>query len=95
MHRRCPPNGFDQQGPYVLVVDDQNVVQRRGVKLGMQLDDQRIVEEGLQKSDWVIVSGLLRAIPGRKVNPQKETTSDAAGSSASKAPQTEAGKTAQ
>lgn len=86
--------GFDQQGPYVLVVDDQNVVQRRGVKLGMQIDDQRIVEEGLQKSDWVIVSGLLRAIPGRKVNPQKETTSDAAGPSASKAPQTEAGKTA-
>ena len=28
--------GYDQQGSYVLVVDDKNVVQRRSVKLGAQ-----------------------------------------------------------
>ena len=32
--------GFDQLGPYVLVVDDKNVVQRRGVKLGTKVKDR-------------------------------------------------------
>ena len=86
--------GYDQQGPYVMVVDDQNVVKRVAVKLGAQVDDNRVVEEGLQKSDWVIVSGLLRAIPGKKVNPQKETAQEAAGAKTSQARPTAPGKSA-
>jgi RND family efflux transporter MFP subunit len=86
--------GFDQLGSYVLVVDDNNVVKRLGVKLGMQMDDYRMVEEGLQESDWVIVSGQLRAIPGKKVNPQKRTTPASVDKKDPPAPQTESGKTA-
>lgn len=85
---------YDQQGPYVLVVNDKNVVQRRGVKLGMQVDDNRVVDEGLQESDRVIVSGLLRAIPGKEVNPQKGKAPGEAGPKASPAPHTESGKSA-
>jgi RND family efflux transporter MFP subunit len=65
--------GYDQLGSYVLVVDDKNVVERRGVKLGPQEDNYRVVAEGLKEEEWVIVNGLLQAIPGRKVTPEKET----------------------
>jgi len=50
-------------------VDDNNVVERRPVKLGIQADDNRVIEEGLSDQDWVIVTGLLRAIPGNTVKP--------------------------
>jgi RND family efflux transporter MFP subunit len=65
--------GFDQQGFYVLVVDDKNLVERRGVTLGTQVDDLRVVEEGLKSDEWVVVNGLLRAMPGRPVTPQKQS----------------------
>jgi len=65
--------GYDQQGPYVMVVNDKKVVERRAVKLGTQDDDYRVVAEGLGGDDWVIVNGLLRAIPGKQVTPEKET----------------------
>jgi len=32
-----------------------------------------VVESGLKPDDRVIVSGLLRAIPGQKVDPQMQT----------------------
>jgi RND family efflux transporter MFP subunit len=81
--------GYDQQGPYVLVVNDKNVVERRGVKLGSQEDDYRVVAEGLGDNDWVIVNGLLRAIPGKQVTPEKETRPGPGGKN--QAPATEAG----
>jgi multidrug efflux pump subunit AcrA (membrane-fusion protein) len=86
--------GYDQLGPYVLVVDDKNVVNRQAIKLGAQEGDNRVVEEGLQGSEWIIVNGLLRAIPGKQVNPQKETTPGATSPKAPQAPQTEPGKPA-
>ena len=65
--------GYDQQGSYVLTVDDKNVVQRQAVKLGAKVGDLRVVAEGLTADDWVITKGLLRAFPGRPVTPVKET----------------------
>ena len=61
---------FDQQGEYVLLVNAHNVVERRGVKTGAQVGDGLVIEEGLKPDDWVIVEGLLQAIPGREVNPR-------------------------
>jgi RND family efflux transporter MFP subunit len=86
--------GYDQLGPYVLVVNDKNVVERRMVKLGAQVDEYRVVAEGLKGEDWVIVNGLLRAIPGKQVTPQKETGAGTAGAEAPPAPQTEPRKAA-
>jgi RND family efflux transporter MFP subunit len=64
--------GFDQLGPYVLTVDDKNVVQRRGVKLGPQEKGLYVISEGVTEQDWVITNGLLMAIPGKQVTPVKE-----------------------
>lgn len=63
--------GFDQVGPYVLTVDDKNVVQRRGVKPGTEVKDLSVITEGLQGQEWVITNGLLMAIPGKQVTPVK------------------------
>jgi RND family efflux transporter MFP subunit len=64
--------GYDQLGPYVLVAGNDNVVERRSVKLGTLEDSRRVVREGLTGEEWVIVSGLARAIPGAKVTPERQ-----------------------
>ena len=65
---------FDQQGEYVLIVDDKNRVERRGVKTGAQVGEGLVIEEGLKPDDWVIVGGQLEAIPGREVKPNRADT---------------------
>jgi len=64
---------FDQQGEYLLIVNDKNVVERRSVKTGSQVGERLVIDEGLKSDDLVIVEGLLQAIPGREVNPQRAT----------------------
>ena len=66
--------GYDQQGNYVLVVDQNNIVQRRSVKLGITVGEFRVVKEGLTANERIITSGLLRAVPGKPVIPIKEET---------------------
>jgi len=66
-----PALGFDQQGPYVLVVNAKNVVERRSVTLGTQVDGLRVIDEGLQGDEWVVVEGVLKGSPGRPVRPEK------------------------
>ena len=63
---------FDQQGEYLLLVNDKNLVERRSVTLGPQVGDLQAIEKGLRRDDWVIVEGILQAIPGRVVSPQRE-----------------------
>ena len=65
---------FDQQGEYLLVVGANNVVERRGVKSGLQMGDKLVIQDGLGADDLVIVEGLLRAVPGQKVSPKPAAT---------------------
>ena len=63
--------GSDQAGRYLLVVNGENVVEQRKVRTGpLQDGGLRVIEEGLKADDRVITAGLLRAIPGQKVDPQ-------------------------
>jgi RND family efflux transporter MFP subunit len=62
--------GSDQSGRYLLVVGKDNVVEHRNVKAGPSIDGLRVIDEGLQAEDSVIVAGVLRAIPGQKVDPE-------------------------
>ena len=62
--------GSDQSGRYVLVVNGDNVVEQRKVRTGQVEGDLRVIESGLKADDRVVVAGLLRAIPGQKVDPQ-------------------------
>ena len=62
--------GSDQAGRYVLVVNGENIVEQRKVRVGPLEGELRVIEEGLKAEDRVITAGLLRAIPGQKVDPQ-------------------------
>ncbi|MES2027869.1 MAG: efflux RND transporter periplasmic adaptor subunit [Pseudomonadota bacterium] len=62
--------GSDQAGRYVLVVNGDNVIEQRKVVTGPLEADLRVIESGLKPDDRVVIAGLLRAIPGQKVDPQ-------------------------
>jgi RND family efflux transporter MFP subunit len=62
--------GSDQAGRYVLAVNGDNVVEQRKVQIGPLDGGLRVIESGLKPDDKVVVAGLLRAIPGQKVDPQ-------------------------
>jgi RND family efflux transporter MFP subunit len=62
--------GADQAGRYLLVVNGDNVVEQRQVLIGQLDGGLRLIESGLKGDDKVVVAGLLRAIPGQKVDPQ-------------------------
>jgi RND family efflux transporter MFP subunit len=69
--------GADQGGRYVLVVNQDNVVEQRKVEVGQRVDALRVIEKGLTPDDRVVVAGILRAIPGQKVDPQTQAASTA------------------
>lgn len=63
--------GTDQRGSFVLVVTPDQMVKRQGVRTGMALQNLQVIEEGLTGTEWVIIKGVQKAFPGRRVNPQK------------------------
>jgi RND family efflux transporter MFP subunit len=62
--------GSNQSGRYLLVVTGENVVEQRKVEIGPLEGELRVIESGLKPQDRVIATGLLRAVPGQKVDPQ-------------------------
>ena len=62
--------GTDQDRRFVLVVDKDNKVQYRLVKLGPLHEGQRVVRDGLSPSERVVVRGLQRVRPGAVVAPE-------------------------
>ena len=70
--------GTSQEGRYLLVVGQDNIVQRKIVKTGDRQGAYRIIESGVDPGDWVVTEGVQRALPGAKVNPQQIKLSEAA-----------------
>lgn len=62
--------GSDQGGRYLLVVNGDNVVEQRKVQIGPTDNGLRVIENGLKPDDRVVIAGLLRVIPGQKIDPQ-------------------------
>ena len=63
--------GSDQGGRYILTVNSENVVEKRPIRMGQLVDGLRVIEEGLQPDERVVVNGLQRARPGAKVDPEQ------------------------
>jgi membrane fusion protein, multidrug efflux system len=62
--------GNNQEGRYLLIVNDKNVVEQRPVEVGEQVDGHlRIIKSGLKPGERVVVGGLMRALPGNTVVP--------------------------
>ncbi|MCL6702276.1 multidrug efflux RND transporter periplasmic adaptor subunit MexE [Pseudomonas sp. T1.Ur] len=62
--------GTDLGKKFVLVMDAQNKPAYRAVELGPKIEGLRIVRNGLNKDDTIIVKGLQRARPGSPVTPE-------------------------
>lgn len=60
--------GTDQGRRYVLVVGKDNKTEYRPVELGPVVDGLRVIEQGLQPGERLVVKGLVR--PGMHVTPQ-------------------------
>jgi RND family efflux transporter MFP subunit len=75
--------GTDQGGRYLLVLDKNNTVEQRKVAIGPRVGDLRVIENGLKPDDRVVIAGILRAIPGQKVDPQLEKVAATSAAAAS------------
>ena len=64
--------GSDQGGRYLLVVNGDNTVEQRQVQIGPVDNGLRVIESGLKPDDRVVIAGLLRVIPGQKIDPQMQ-----------------------
>ncbi|MET0230956.1 MAG: efflux RND transporter periplasmic adaptor subunit [Rhodanobacteraceae bacterium] len=64
----------DQQGDFVLVVDEKNIVQRRNIEKGAMSAGGRVVRNGVDSADRVIVAGLQNAKAGATVRAESAAT---------------------
>ena len=64
---------LDQSNHVVMTVGADNVVTAKVVAIGDLLNGMRVVTDGLAPDDRVVVNGLARAIPGRKVAPELQS----------------------
>ncbi|WP_422931622.1 efflux RND transporter periplasmic adaptor subunit [Singulisphaera sp. PoT] len=79
--------GADQAGSFLLVVGKKNVIERRNVTPGTEVEGMRVVTGKVTKEDLVVVDGLQRARPGLEVKPAKEGANAAAVASSAKVPE--------
>jgi multidrug efflux system membrane fusion protein len=61
---------FDQARYFVWVIDDQNIPKYRAVEIGSAVGTLRVIRQGLDITDTVIVDGLQKVRPGIPVKPE-------------------------
>ncbi|WP_086932050.1 efflux RND transporter periplasmic adaptor subunit [Agarilytica rhodophyticola] len=61
--------GTDLNNKFVLLLGDDNIVQYRAVELGEKVNGLRIIKQGLEAKDKIVVNGLQRVRPGTEVAP--------------------------
>ncbi|MBX9609008.1 MAG: efflux RND transporter periplasmic adaptor subunit [Gammaproteobacteria bacterium] len=71
----------DQAKKLVMVVGKDNVIEARQVQLGPLIDGLRVVRQGLDAEETIVVNGIIRARPGKPVTP---TTAEAQGAGGAK-----------
>ena len=65
--------GADQSGRYVLVAGKDDVVEQRTVEIGQLVGELRVITKGITADDRIVVSGIMTAVPGNKIEPQLKT----------------------
>lgn len=59
---------YNQDGPYVYVVQPDNTVTLRQIVLGIEQGSDQVVQQGIEAHEQVIIDGHLRLSPGAKVD---------------------------
>jgi multidrug efflux system membrane fusion protein len=63
--------GTDQAERFVWVMNEQQKVMQRKVIAGQKVGDLRVIAQGLQAGDWVVIEGLQKLRPDSVVEPEK------------------------
>ncbi|MCQ8130845.1 efflux RND transporter periplasmic adaptor subunit, partial [Methylomonas rivi] len=63
--------GADQAQRFVWVVNPDNRISYRQVTPGARIGQLRVIREGLQADDWVVVEGAQKLKPGITVAPER------------------------
>ncbi len=63
----------DSQGSYVYIIDKDNAVRRRPVKVASVTDGGVVVGEGLNGTERVVLSAGPFLTEGEKIRPQRAT----------------------
>jgi multidrug efflux system membrane fusion protein len=70
---------ISQSGPFIFVIKPDNTVDLRTVKPGQRQDgDLRVIENGVEPGETVVVTGQLALAPGTKVEPKPYSPPQAA-----------------
>ena len=64
--------GTDQGRKFVYVLNDKEQLDQRPVKLGPMIDGLRVVREGVQANDWIVVNGFMSIRPGLPIKAEKQ-----------------------
>jgi RND family efflux transporter MFP subunit len=65
--------GTDQSLKFLYLLGEDNKIRYQRITLGaLQPDGLRVIETGLTKDDWVVVSGLQQIQPRMVVSPEKQ-----------------------
>lgn len=64
--------GHDLSQQFVFVVNEQNQVEYRRVTVGPIIDGLRVIRDGVQPEDWVVVNGIQRVTAGAQVAPERQ-----------------------
>ncbi|MBB4231857.1 efflux RND transporter periplasmic adaptor subunit [Rhizobium mongolense] len=62
--------GSDQNQRVVYVVGNDGTVSTKPVRPGPRLYGYRVIREGMEGNETIVVNGLMRARPGAKITPQ-------------------------
>lgn len=74
--------GADQDRRIVYVVDAENKVAAKPIRIGPKLYGYRVVREGLTGDETIIINGLMRVRPGVTVKPELVVLPEQAGGAA-------------
>ncbi|MHC4363344.1 MAG: efflux RND transporter periplasmic adaptor subunit, partial [Planctomycetota bacterium] len=64
--------GTDLGGKFLLILGENNIIERRYVKLGQLFGQMRAVEEGIERHEQYVANGIQRARPGLPVTAKEE-----------------------
>jgi len=71
--------GADQGARYLLIVGPEEKLEYRPVSVGPRVGPYRVIEQGLERSERIVVTGLMRVRPGMPVEAKAIAMAEAAG----------------
>lgn len=73
----APAVAADEAGHHVFVVDKDDKVERRNVKLGTAFKDQYVIDDGVKAGELVVVKGIQKVRAGEQVEVTRAATAEA------------------